>query len=62
MHQILIVDEEEHLLWALEKNLLPERDDIKVMTARGGDEGLRLLKEEAIDVLICELGEVLGRR
>lgn len=55
MHQILIVDEEEHLLWALEKNLLPERDDIKVMTARGGDEGLRLLKEEAIDVLICDI-------
>lgn len=55
MHQILIVDEEEHLLWALEKNLLPDRDNIKVITASSGDEGLDLLRDENIDVLICDI-------
>jgi DNA-binding response OmpR family regulator len=55
MHQILIVDEEEHLLWALEKNLLPERDDIRVITASSGEKGLDLLRDENIDVLICDI-------
>ncbi len=63
MHQILIVDEEEHLLWALEKNLIPDRDDIKVITASGGERGLELLRNEEIDVLICDIkmpGDVDG--
>ncbi len=63
MHQILIVDEEEHLLWALEKNLIPDRDDIKVITASGGARGLELLRDEDIEVLICDIkmpGEVDG--
>jgi len=55
MHQILIVDEEEHLLWALEKNLLPDRDDIRVITASSGEQGLDLLRDENIDVLICDI-------
>ena len=55
MHQILIVDEEEHLLWALEKNLLPDRDDIHVVTASSGEVGLDLLRDENIDVLICDI-------
>lgn len=55
MYQILIVDEEEHLLWALEKNLLPERDNIKIITANGGEQGLELLRNENIDVLICDI-------
>jgi DNA-binding response OmpR family regulator len=63
MHQILIVDEEEHLLWALEKNLIPDRDDIKVITASGGERGLELLRDEDIEVLICDIkmpGDVDG--
>ena len=55
MHQILIVDEEEHLLWALEKNLIPERPDIRVVTASDGERGLEWLRNERIDVLICDI-------
>jgi DNA-binding response OmpR family regulator len=55
MHQILIVDEEEHLLWALEKNLLPERSDLRVITANDGETGLNLLRDENISVLICDI-------
>ena len=55
MHHILIVDEEEHLLWALEKNLLPDRDDVRVWTAADGEQGMTLLQDEPIDVLICDI-------
>lgn len=55
MFHILIVDEEEHLLWALENNLLPERDDIQIYTAHSGELGLELLRQKAIDVLICDI-------
>lgn len=55
MFHILIVDEEEHLLWALENNLLPERDDIQIYTANSGEVGLEFLRHKAIDVLICDI-------
>ena len=55
MFHILIVDEEEHLLWALENNLLPERDDIQIFTANHGEAALELLRQKSIDVLICDI-------
>lgn len=55
MFHILIVDEEEHLLWALENNLLPEREDTVILTAHTGEHGMELLRDHAIDVLICDI-------
>ncbi len=55
MYHILIVDEEEHLLWALERNLFPNRDDIEVHTADSGEEGLEILDRESIDLLISDI-------
>lgn len=55
MHHVLIVDEEEHLLWALEKNLFPERDDISIITANSGERGFELLKDHSVDLLICDI-------
>ncbi|RDV39687.1 response regulator [Bradymonadaceae bacterium TMQ3] len=55
MYHILIVDEEEHLLWALERNLFPQRQDIAVHTARSGEEGLRILDDQPIDLLISDI-------
>ncbi len=63
MYHILIVDEEEHLLWALERNLFPERDDIEVHTAGSGEEGLKIMERESIDLLISDIkmpGQVDG--
>ena len=63
MYHILIVDEEEHLLWALERNLFPERDDVVVYTASTGEEGLHILETESIDLLISDIkmpGDVDG--
>jgi len=55
MYHILIVDEEEHLLWALERNLFPQRQDIVVHTARSGEDGLRILDGQPIDLLISDI-------
>ncbi|WP_158542344.1 DUF4388 domain-containing protein [Lujinxingia litoralis] len=55
MYHILIVDEEEHLLWALERNLFPQRQDIIVHTARSGEDGLRILDQQPIDLLISDI-------
>ncbi len=63
MYHILIVDEEEHLLWALERNLFPERDDVQVHSAGSGDEGLQILEDQSIDLLISDIkmpGEIDG--
>ncbi len=63
MYQILIVDEEEHLLWALERNLFPQRTDVQVHTAASGEKGLEILSKESIDLLISDIkmpGEVDG--
>ncbi|MFW5967740.1 MAG: DUF4388 domain-containing protein [Persicimonas sp.] len=63
MHRILIVDQDEHLLWALEKNLFPERDDFELVTASEGEVGMEHLKEGDVDLLICDIkmpGEVDG--
>lgn len=55
MYKILIVDEEEHLLWALEKNLFPDRDDIQVVTANSGERGLELLQNGGIHLLVSDI-------
>lgn len=55
MHRILIVDEDEHLLWALEKNLFPERDDLVVITAPSGEEGMEILKGGDVDLLVSDI-------
>ncbi|MGM0558010.1 MAG: DUF4388 domain-containing protein, partial [Myxococcota bacterium] len=55
MYRILVVDEDEHLLWALEKNLFPERDDLEIITADTGAEGLEILKTGSIDLLVSDI-------
>ncbi len=55
MHRILIVDEDEHLLWALEKNLFPERDDLSVVTASNGEEGMEILQGGDVDLLVSDI-------
>src|SRR5690554_3780440 len=55
MHRILIVDEDEHLLWALEKNLFPDRDDLRVLTAADGEAGMEILKAGNIDLLVSDI-------
>lgn len=55
MYNVLIVDEEEHLLSALEQNLFPERDDISIATASDGETGIDKLNDARIDLLISDI-------
>ena len=55
MYNVLIVDEEEHLLSALEQNLFPERDDMTILTASTGEDGLEHLKNSRVDLLISDI-------
>ena len=55
MPNVLIVDEEEHLLSALEQNLFPDRGDIKILTATNGEQGLEHLRNSKIDLLISDI-------
>ncbi len=55
MYNVLIVDEEEHLLSALEQNLFPDRDDIAITVATDGETGLEKLREGPFDLLISDI-------
>lgn len=55
MYNVLIVDEEEHLLSALEENLFPERDDVTILCASTGEGGLEHLKNSRVDLLISDI-------
>ncbi len=55
MHNVLIVDEEEHLLWALEQNLFPDRKDIVITSCTTGEEGLEKLQHGDFDLLVCDI-------
>lgn len=63
MIRLLIVDDEEDLLWALSKNLFKDRKDVKIYTSSSGEEALKLLKRHTIDLLVADIrisGEVDG--
>ena len=55
MYNVLIVDEEEHLLWALEQNLFPDREDIIISSCTTGEEGLEKLQTQSFDLLVCDI-------
>jgi len=50
-YKILIVDDEEYILWSLERLL---EDEYQVFTAQSGSEGLELLRMQPVDVIICD--------
>lgn len=54
MHQLLIVDAEEDLLWALSKNLFKDRKDIKIRTASSGEDALEQIRAQRVDLLVTD--------
>ena len=53
MNKILIIDDEAHLCWALEKGL--RQEGYQVITATGGKEGLELIQNETPSLVILDL-------
>jgi two-component system NtrC family response regulator len=53
VHKILIIDDEEHMCWALERAM--KQEGYQVQTATRGKAGLELIKEESPSLLILDL-------
>jgi len=53
LNKILIIDDEEHLCWALEKGL--RQEGYQVITATRGKEGLELIQHETPSLVILDL-------
>ena len=52
-HKILVVDDEQLIRWSLEQNL--KKQGYEVMTAGSGEDALRLLREEAPDLMLLDI-------
>jgi len=52
---VLIVDDEEDLTWSISRSLRRDRRALSVLCANSGDEALRLLQKNAVDVLVTDL-------
>ncbi len=53
--KVLIVDDEEDMIWTLQKNLPNENLQVVVMTASSGEEALAILKESRVDLIITDI-------
>ncbi|PHJ38972.1 acetoacetate metabolism regulatory protein AtoC [Desulforamulus profundi] len=53
MNKILVIDDEEHMCWALEKGL--RQEGYQVLTATRGKQGLELLRKEIPSLVILDL-------
>lgn len=53
MNKILIIDDEEHLCWALEKGL--RQEGYQVLTASRGKQGLEIIRNETPSLVILDL-------
>ena len=51
-HTVLCVDDEENILNSLKRLL--RKESYKLMTARSGTEGLKLLEENDVNLVICD--------
>jgi DNA-binding response OmpR family regulator len=55
MKRLLIVDDEEDMVWSLQKNLRNENLDVDVLTARSGEEALEVLGTTPVDLIISDI-------
>lgn len=55
MKKVLIVDDEEDMVWTLKRNLRNEKLYIDIFTARSGEEALEFLKKVSVDLIITDI-------
>ncbi len=55
MKKILIVDDEEDMIWTLQKNLRNDTLDVYVNIAQTGEKALKILKEVPIDMVVTDI-------
>ncbi|MBU0484813.1 MAG: response regulator [Proteobacteria bacterium] len=55
MKKILIVDDEEDMIWSLKNNLNHEKLQVDILTASSGEEALEILKNTPVDLIITDI-------
>lgn len=55
MKRTLVVDDEEDMLWMLQRSLNKNMEDVEVLAARSGEEALDILHEKEVDLVITDI-------
>ena len=55
MKRVLIVDDEENMLWMLQKNLSKSLTGVQILAARSGEEALALLSKNTFHLVITDI-------
>ncbi|MEW6110330.1 MAG: response regulator [Nitrospirota bacterium] len=55
MKRVLIVDDEEDMVWSLKRNLRNGKLYVDIFTARSGEEALEFLKKVSVDLIITDI-------
>lgn len=53
--KVLIVDDEEDMIWSLQKNLNNENLQVEILTASSGEEALETLQDHRVDLVITDI-------
>jgi predicted regulator of Ras-like GTPase activity (Roadblock/LC7/MglB family)/DNA-binding response OmpR family regulator len=55
MKKVLVVDDEENMLWMLQRNLSNNLAGVETLTARSGEEALAILSDQKINLVITDI-------
>jgi predicted regulator of Ras-like GTPase activity (Roadblock/LC7/MglB family)/DNA-binding response OmpR family regulator len=55
MKRVLVVDDEEDMLWMLQRNLNKGMKDVEIIAAKSAEDALELLQETAVDLVITDI-------
>jgi predicted regulator of Ras-like GTPase activity (Roadblock/LC7/MglB family)/DNA-binding response OmpR family regulator len=55
MKRVLVVDDEENMLWMLQRNLSNSLPEVETVTARSGEEALAVLSDKKVNLVITDI-------
>ncbi len=55
MKRVLVVDDEEDMLWMLQRNLNKGMTDVEILAAKSGEEALALLSDRPVNLVITDI-------
>ena len=55
MKRVLVVDDEEDMLWMLQRNLNKGMPDVEILAAKSGEEALAILSDNTVNLVITDI-------
>ncbi|MFT5699998.1 MAG: putative regulator of Ras-like GTPase activity (Roadblock/LC7/MglB family) [Desulforhopalus sp.] len=55
MKKVLVVDDEEDMLWMLQRNLNKGMQDVEILAAKSGEEALAILSDQKVNLVITDI-------